>query len=94
MAYLWSYWPCARYIDNVSKLFNELSFVGMLLCCSFLKEMSSSIRTLSLSDESSPSISAVAPMMDIILIGNVFFHCFRLAHNTVQAVKTLKARRQ
>ena len=83
MAYLWNYWPCARYIDNVSKLFNELCFVGMLMSCSFLKEMTSSINTLSLSDESSPSISAVAPMMDVVLIGNVGFHCARLAHNTI-----------
>ena len=83
MTYLFNYWPCARYIDNVSKMINELCFVAMLISCSFLKEMSTSIRTLSLVDETSVSLAAVGPIMNIVIIGNVIFHCVRLAHNTV-----------
>ena len=94
MIYLYNYWPCARYVDNVAKVFNELCFVGMLMSCAFMEEMSGSIGNLSLSSDRSASLTSVAPMMNIVLFGNVIFHCIRLAHNSVQAAKTIKARRQ
>ena len=33
IAFVMNYWPCARYADNLSKIGNELMFIGMLVCC-------------------------------------------------------------
>eukprot|EP00354_Favella_ehrenbergii_P005378 CAMPEP_0170456364 /NCGR_PEP_ID=MMETSP0123-20130129/4025_1 /TAXON_ID=182087 /ORGANISM="Favella ehrenbergii, Strain Fehren 1" /LENGTH=205 /DNA_ID=CAMNT_0010719821 /DNA_START=1868 /DNA_END=2485 /DNA_ORIENTATION=+ len=45
--YIVGYWPCARYIDNISKIINELSFSAMLICCVYLKEMRTGVNDFS-----------------------------------------------
>ena len=32
-------WPCARYSDNIAKIVNELSFMAVVLCAAYIKEM-------------------------------------------------------
>lgn len=43
MLFILGYWPCARYVDNVSKVINEACFAAMLLNCVYLKEIRSSV---------------------------------------------------
>lgn len=42
-AYVLNYWPCARYIDNISKIVNEVSFITVLTACTYVKEMGKSV---------------------------------------------------
>ena len=41
--YILTYRPCARYSDNFSKIFNELSFSFMLVASALVKQAESSI---------------------------------------------------
>lgn len=42
-AYMMNYWPCARYVDNVSKVINELTFIAVLVNAAYLKEMAGGV---------------------------------------------------
>ena len=43
MAYVMNYWPCARYVDNVAKVVNEMAFIAVLVNCVYLKEMAANV---------------------------------------------------
>ena len=95
MIYVMNYWPCARYIDNVAKMANELTLTLMLLCAIFLKEIQPSVNEMTPSNSSLASISTTVGYIMIGLSGaNLGLHCIKLAHNTIQALGTLKKRRQ
>ena len=93
-AYVINYWPCARYIDNVAKLVNEFTFIAMLVNCAYLKEMSSSVSKFNPSTSPASAGSAAGNLMIVLISGNILFHGARLIHNSVQAAKTIKLRRQ
>lgn len=84
-----SYWPCARYIDNVSKVVNELTYLSLITCQVYLKEMSTN--ELLLENQSSSSIGTI---MILLITGNLIYHMARLMHNSVLAAKTIKMRRR
>jgi len=91
--YIVGYWPCARYIDNISKIINELSFSAMLICCVYLKEMRTGVNDFSPSGSPQAQAQGVSIVMQSILGLNLLFHAARLLHNSAQALKTLKLRR-
>lgn len=84
-AYVMNYWPCARYIDNVSKIVNELTFISMLFCCYYLKQMSHSVAHYSPNTTQMGAGLAAGNVMIVILSCNLIFHAVRMIHNTVQA---------
>ena len=40
-----NYWPCARYVDNVAKVVNEITFSVLIANAAFLKEMGPTVRS-------------------------------------------------
>ena len=92
--YILSYWPCARYVDNVSKMVNELTFMAMLVNCAYIKEMSGSVNQYSPSSSPAATGSISGGLMISMMASNLVFHTARMTHNSVQAAKTIKNRRQ
>ena len=92
--YIMNYWPCARYVDNVSKLVNELTFISMLVNCAYLKEMSASVSSFDPGASPASAGSNAGNFMIVLISGNLIFHGLRMIHNSIQAAKTIKARRQ
>lgn len=89
--YITNYWPCVRYIDNVSKIINELSFSAMIVQCIYLKEMANSVDNY--------SIKGVTPLntgwvMIGVMGGNLLYHTTRLIVNTGEATVTAYKRRK
>jgi len=76
--YILNYWPFARYADNVSKIFNELCFVAILMLLAFIKNVQSS------SDTSTPSFPTGGVMIGIT-VTNMAFHGFRMTQNSIAA---------
>ena len=76
MGYLLNYWPCARYIDNVSKVVNELTITTMLLGATYLKEVEPSVREMTPSNESLSDVSSkIGTAMIVLSSANLIFHC-------------------
>ena len=92
--YLLSYWPCARYVDNVSKIINELTFMIQLIICAYLKEMSGNVNDYSQTLAPSANASVSGGIMIGVMGTNLVFHSARMIHNSIQAVQTIKMRRQ
>jgi hypothetical protein len=92
--YILSYWPCARYVDNVSKIVNELTFMAMLINCAYIKEMSGNVSQYSPSANPAASGSISGGIMIFIMSSNMVYHVGRMIHNSVEAAKTIKMRRQ
>jgi len=93
LGYVINYWPCARYADNVSKVVNELSFIIMLVNCAYIKEMAN----VSNFDPGASPVSAgqgAGDFMVFVTSANMIYHAARMIHNSVQAAKTIKQRRQ
>jgi len=80
-----AYWPCARYVDNVSKIINEACFSAMLICCVYLKEMRSSVNDFDPSGSPASQATSISVVMMVITFGNMAFHAARLIHNACQA---------
>ena len=93
-AYIFSYWPCARYIDNVSKIVNEMTFLAMLTASAYLKEMKTAVNDFTPNADQSSLSSPIGTFMVVLTSANLAFHGVRLVHNSVQAAQTIKARRQ
>ena len=94
-AYVLNFWPCARYVDNVSKVFNEICFMAMMVCCSFIKEAGNSVNKFDASNSSpANTFNGTGNMMLTIMGINMGYHGVRMIHNSVQAAKTIKMRRQ
>lgn len=91
--YIVGYWPCARFVDNVSKIVNEVSFAAILINCVYLKEMRSSVNEFDPSGSPAGQAKGVSYAMMGIVLGNMLYHSARLIHNAIQAAKTLKLRR-
>ena len=93
-AYVINYWPCARYVDNVAKIVNELTFIAMLVNCAYLKEMSGSVSSYNPGASAANAGQGAGDFMIVLISANQLFHVARLLHNSFQAVKTIKLRRQ
>lgn len=91
LAYQIGYWPCARYADNASRVFNEIIFSFMLIQSICIKEMGPTVRTFSGGSGFANSIGTLMVATTMVQMG---FHTGRLSHNTVQACKTINKRKQ
>ena len=89
-AYLMNYWPCARYVDNVSKVVNELTFIAMLVNCVYLKDMATSVSNFDPGASPAQAGQGAADFMIFLTSANLAFHGARLVHTSVQAAKTIK----
>ena len=76
--YVANYWPFARYVDNVSKIFNELCFVAILMILAYIKEIKSM-------DDTKTTSSPIGGVMIGITVSNMIFHGFRMTQNSIQA---------
>ena len=93
--YLLTYRPCARYVDNVSKVLNELTFGTMLATSAYVKAVETGAASFNPSSAGEASaISSAGTAMVVMTLANMGFHGVRLVHNTVQAAGTLKRRRR
>ena len=92
--YILNMWPCARYVDNVSKIVNELTFMVQLIICAYLKEMSGNVNEYAQTLNPSANASVSGGIMIGVMGANLVFHSVRLIHNSVQAAQTIKMRRQ
>ena len=94
VAYVMNYWPCARYVDNVAKVVNEMVFIAVLVNCVYLKEMAASVSNFNPSASPAQAGQGAGNFMIFLTSGLMVFHAARLIHNAVQAARTLKMRRQ
>lgn len=90
LAYQINYWPNARYIDNASRVFNEIVFSFMMIQSAFIKEMGPTVRKFTGGADFG---SSVGTLMVATTLAQMAFHTVRLVHNTVLAAKTIKKRR-
>ena len=81
--YMYNYWPCARYIDNVSKIVNEMTFMAMLANSAYIKNMNSAVNDFSPDADSSSASSPTGTLMMAITCANLAFHVVRMGHNSV-----------
>lgn len=91
--YVFNYWPCARFVDNVSKIVNELCFIVMLVSCAYIKEVGQSVTKFDPANKP-PAFTAVGGFMFVTIVANMTYHGVRLVHNSIQAAKTIRMRRQ
>ena len=94
LVYVMNYWPCARYVDNFSKVVNELTFIAMLVNCIYLKEMAASVSNYNPGASPAQAGQGAGDFMIFLTSANLVYHALRLTHNSVQAAKTIKMRRQ
>ena len=83
MLYMIGYWPCSRYVDNVSKIVNEASFAAILIQCVYLKEMRSSVNEFDPSGSPAAQATGASYVMLGIVLGNMLYHSIRLIHNAI-----------
>lgn len=94
LGYVINYWPCARYVDNVSKVINELTFMIMLVNCAYLKEMSNGVSNFDPGTSPASAGQGAGDFMVFVTSASMVYHAARMTHNSVQAAKTIKQRRQ
>ena len=83
--YIINYWPCARYIDNVSKIINELTFAAILANAAYIKELRTKVGEFNPSETAMSAQAPIGGVMVGITAANLAFHAFRLIHNSVEA---------
>ena len=93
-AYVMNYWPCARYVDNVAKVVNEMTFIAVLVNCVYLKEMAASVSNFNPSASPAQAGQGAGNFMIFLTSALMVFHAARLIHNAIQAARTIKMRRQ
>jgi len=92
VAYIIKAWPCARYIDNCSKVINELTFVVLISNAIYLKEMRQTVEDYTPSSNES-AFSITNFLFIAVTSVNLIFHAIRLIHNSLLACCTIKLRR-
>lgn len=94
LTYIVRSWPCARPVDNVSKVVNELTFMSCLIATSVVKEMGPAIAKFTPGGESSLE-DGLGNFIITMTALNLAWHTFRMIHNSFEAAGTIiKSRKQ